>query len=87
MYRFTVARRSDVRVRLQTSRDFRIRLLTDGGHRIATGSGEMTRRLAPGRYFVAVEARDGAHGNYVLSASPASSHARAWWSTAHARQP
>ena len=32
MYRFTVARRSDVRVRLQTSRDFRIRLLTDGGH-------------------------------------------------------
>ena len=27
----------------------------------------MTRRLAPGRYFVAVEARDGAHGNYVLS--------------------
>jgi hypothetical protein len=32
-----------------------------------TGSKELTSRLRPGRYFIAVRARDGAHGGYVLS--------------------
>jgi hypothetical protein len=72
LYRFTVGRRSDVRVRLRTKRDFDLRLLSDGGRRIGSdagfaGSKELTRRLAPGRYFIAVRARDGARGAYVLS--------------------
>jgi hypothetical protein len=72
LYRFTVARRSDVRLRLQTTRDFDLQLMTDVGRRLGsqrgfTGSKEMTRRLRPGRYFVAVRARDGAHGAYVIS--------------------
>jgi hypothetical protein len=72
LYRFSLARRSDLRVRLNTTRDFDLRLLTDGGRRLAcscgsTGSKELTRRLSPGRYFIAVRARDGEHGEYVLS--------------------
>jgi hypothetical protein len=67
-----VVRRSDVRMRLRTARDFDLRLLTDGGRQVgcscgSTGSKELTRRLRPGRYFIAVRARDGAHGGYVLS--------------------
>jgi hypothetical protein len=72
LYRFTVARRSDVRVRLRTARDFDLRLLSDSGRRIGSDSGfagskELTPRLRPGRYFIAVRARNGAHGRYVLS--------------------
>jgi hypothetical protein len=72
LYRFTLARRSDLRVRLRTARDFDLRLLSEGGRRLgcdcrSTGSKELTRRLAPGRYFIAVRARDGDHGSYVLS--------------------
>jgi hypothetical protein len=72
LYRFTLARRSDVRVRLRTAHDFDLQLLTDGGRRIgcgcrSAGSKELTRRLSPGRYFIAVRARDGDHGGYVLS--------------------
>ncbi len=72
LYRFTLARRSDLRLRLRTSRDFDLRLLTEGGRRIGCGCGQagskqIERRLRPGRYFVAVRARDGAHGGYALS--------------------
>jgi hypothetical protein len=72
LYRFTLARRSDLRVRLRTRRDFDLQLLTDGGRRLAcdcrfAGSKDLTSRLRPGRYFIAVRARDGAHGGYVLS--------------------
>lgn len=72
LYRFTVARRSDLRLRLRTSHDFDLRLLTEGGRRLGcgcgrTGSKEIERRLRPGRYFVAIRARDGAHGGYTLS--------------------
>jgi hypothetical protein len=72
LYRFTVARRSDVSLRLRTKRDLDLRLLTDGGRRLGSsgsyaGSKELTRRLAPGRYFIAVRAHDGARGRYVLS--------------------
>jgi len=58
-------------VRLETSRAFDLELLTDGGRRIArrggSGAKDLTRRLKAGRYFVAVRARDGARGTYVLS--------------------
>ena len=72
LHRFSIARRSDVRLRLRTAHDFDLRLLTDGGRRIgcgcrSAGSKELTRRLSPGRYFIAVRARDGATGRYVLS--------------------
>jgi hypothetical protein len=72
LYRFTVARRSDVRLRLRTSRNFDLALLTEGGRHIGSdggsaGSKELIRRLRPGRFFIAVQARDGAHGSYVLS--------------------
>ena len=53
-------------------KDFDLRLLSEGGRRLAcscgsTGSKELTRRLSPGRYFIAVRARDGERGKYVLS--------------------
>ena len=72
LYRFTLARRSDLRVRLGTTKDFDLRLLSEGGRRLgcscgSTGSKELTRRLAPGRYFIAVRARDGERGKYALS--------------------
>jgi len=72
LYRFSLARRSDLRLRLGTTRDFHVLLLSASGRRLACGCGgagakEVERRLAPGRYFVAVRARDGAGGGYVLS--------------------
>jgi hypothetical protein len=72
LYRFSIARRSDVRLRLRTGGEFDLRLLSDGGRTLGcacrfAGDKELTRRLSPGRYFVAVRARDGASGRYVLS--------------------
>ncbi len=72
LYRFTVARRSDLLVRLRTAHDFDLQLLTDGGRRVGcscgfAGAKDLTRRLGAGRYFIAVRARDGARGGYVLS--------------------
>lgn len=66
LYRFSVTERSEVRIRLRTGSDFRADLLSEGGRRLGSGS-EFTRRLSPGRYFVAVRANDGAGGRYVLS--------------------
>jgi hypothetical protein len=67
LYRFSVARRSDLRVRLETTHDFRVSLLTDTGHLIESGDRQLDRRIAPGRYFLAVRARNGDGGGYVLS--------------------
>ena len=72
LYRFSVARRSDLRVRLGTSHDFHVLLLSDGGRRLACGCGsaggkQVERRIAPGRYFIAVRARNADGGSYVLS--------------------
>jgi hypothetical protein len=67
LYRFSIDRRSDVKVTLR-GHAFALQLLDDKGHRLATGDeGELERRIAPGRYFVAVraEGRDG--GAYVLT--------------------
>jgi hypothetical protein len=72
LYRFSISRRSDLRLRLRTGAEFDLRLLSDGGRTLGCacrfgGDKELTRRLSPGRYFVAVRARDGASGRYVLS--------------------
>lgn len=67
LYRFSLQRRSDLRIRLRTGADLQVLLLTDGGHRIAGGESQIERRMRPGRYFLAVRARDGANGAYVLS--------------------
>jgi hypothetical protein len=71
LYRFSVAAPSMLRLRLGTGRNFDLRLLTQGGHRLGedtgfAGSKEIERRLKPGRYFVVVRARRGAAGRYAL---------------------
>jgi hypothetical protein len=71
LYRFSVARRSDLRVRLGTSHDFHLVLLGDGGQRLGCACGgagdkQLDRRIAPGRYFIAVRARNADGGSYVL---------------------
>jgi hypothetical protein len=72
LYRFSVARRSDLTIRLDTTHDFRVVLLSDGGRRLACGCGpagakRVAARIRPGRYFLAVRAVDGDGGRYVLS--------------------
>ena len=72
LYRFTIARRSDLRVRLRTGAELDVLLLDDDGSRRACGCGgsgdkQFQRRVRPGRYFLAVRARNGADGSYVLS--------------------
>jgi hypothetical protein len=72
LYRFTLDRRSDLRVRLRTGAELDVLLLDDSGHRRACGCGgagdkELERRVGPGRYFVAVRSRNGADGSYRLS--------------------
>jgi hypothetical protein len=71
LYRFTIARPSELELTLGTGKDFDLRLMTDTGHRIAcdcgfSGSKQIDRRVRPGRYFVVVRARDGAGGKYRL---------------------
>jgi hypothetical protein len=72
LYRFALGRRSDVRLRLRTGAALDVELMDDSGRRQACACGSrgdkrLERRLRPGRYFVAVRARDGADGRYVLS--------------------
>jgi hypothetical protein len=66
LYRFSIASRSTVRLSLRTNADFALELRRDDGSRLSSGSGALERRLTPGRYFVAVRARDGAAGRYTL---------------------
>jgi len=72
LYRFGVARRSDMRLRLRTERSFQLTLLSAGGRTIGSGRHVIESRLPRGRYYVAVTALDGANGAYALSR-----HARA----------
>ena len=67
LYRFTIARRADLRLRLDSRADFDLRLITATGNRLGSATDELVRRLRPGRYYVAVRARDGAAGRYTLS--------------------
>jgi hypothetical protein len=61
LYHFDVSRLSEVRLNLArgAGRSFSLALLTDSGTRIATGEGELRRRLGRGRYVVAVQAPPG----------------------------
>jgi hypothetical protein len=66
LYRFGVAHRSDMRIKLATTKDFEIRLMKPGGRVLGVGSSRIDARLARGRYYIAVRALDGAKGSYVL---------------------
>ena len=67
LYRFSLSRRSalDLRLRHSASGTIRLALLNDRGERLSSGDA-IERRLAPGRYFVAVRTRTGANGRYTL---------------------
>ena len=66
LYRFGVAHRSDMRIRLATGRRFEVVLMTAGGRVLAIGRHRVDARLGRGRYFVAVRSLDGANGAYVV---------------------
>ena len=71
LYRFSLTRASRLRLSLRTRAGFDLALYRDSGGRIGCGCGdpgskEIELRAAPGRYFIAVRARDGATGRYVL---------------------
>jgi hypothetical protein len=71
LYRFTVGRPSQLRLRLRTARDFDLRLLADTGRQIDAergfpGTKEIERRIKPGRYYAVIRARHGAAGRYAL---------------------
>ena len=51
----------------QTSHDFDVSLLSDGGNRLDRAADGLERRIGPGRYFIAVRARNGDGGDYTLS--------------------
>jgi hypothetical protein len=67
LYRFDIERRSDLRIRLRTGANFQLVLLDEKGNRRGQGGTELERRVGRGRYFLAVRARDGADGSYVLT--------------------
>jgi hypothetical protein len=69
LYRFRVAKRSDVTVTLGGPSSFGLTLLGETGRRLGSsgGSGPLTNRLSPGRYYVAVRAGEFARGRYRLS--------------------
>jgi hypothetical protein len=66
IYRFSLARRSELRVRLRGT-GFRLQLLRDTGRRVASSEdGTIERRVRRGRYFLAVRATRTQGGRYVL---------------------
>lgn len=70
LYHFDVGRLSEVRLGLArgAGRSFSLVLLTDTGDRLATGDDSVRRRLARGRYVVAVQAPAGTSaGPYRLA--------------------
>jgi hypothetical protein len=74
LYRFTVAKRSDLELRLATGSGhaYDVLLLNEKGRRIQcacgdSGDQQLRRELARGRYFVAVRARDASSGGYRLT--------------------
>ncbi len=71
-YRFDVTKRSVVSLRLATSGDFDLLLLSDSGGRIGCacgdeGSTELHRGLRPGRYYAVVRARGSSTATYTFS--------------------
>jgi hypothetical protein len=68
LYRFSIARRSalELSLRYDGTGAAQVSLLDDGGRRLGSGETDLSRRIAPGRYFVAVRTRTGGAGRYVL---------------------
>jgi hypothetical protein len=73
LYRFTVARRSDLALTLSTASSdaFDLLVLNEKGKPVQCACGQsgnldLAREIAPGRYFVAVRVRDRSHGTYRL---------------------
>jgi hypothetical protein len=67
LYRFDVTRRSVLDLVLGTSVEgFEMLLRDDRGRYLGQGTDQITRRLSPGRYFVAVRANGAATGRYTL---------------------
>ena len=64
VYHFDVQRTSDVKVSLGAggATEFAVRLYAVDGSQLASGTKDLARRLAPGRYVVAVSARPGTPG-------------------------
>ena len=77
IYRFSLARRSLLRVNLR-SNGFKLQLLRDTGHRVASSDdGVIERRVRPGRYYLAVRSPRTQSGRYVLRrAARTITHAR-----------
>jgi hypothetical protein len=74
LYRFDVATRSDVTLRLGETgaASFDLLLIGETGRRLGcecgfSGSRSLTKRLSPGHYFAVVRARRFSHGRYALS--------------------
>jgi len=70
LYHFAVVRPSEARLRLArgAGHSFELLLLTDSGKRLASGQTTLRRRLARGRYVIAVQAPPGTSaGSYRLS--------------------
>ena len=84
LYRFSVTRRSDLKVRLRTTHDFDVSLITDGGNRLGRGPAASRSGSAPGATS-SPSARATATAAATRSrASRGRSRARACWSTAPA---
>ena len=71
LYRFDVKTRSTLFASLATRGSLDLLLLRDDGRRLACacdedGGAELHRGLRPGRYFLAVRARDGSDAKYTL---------------------
>jgi hypothetical protein len=68
LYHFSVPDRSalDLSLRYTGSGSAQVALLTDQGRRLGRGEDQVTRQLAPGRYFVAVQTSSGGSGRYTL---------------------
>jgi hypothetical protein len=68
LYRFSLDRRSalELTLRHEASGTMTLSLLDDRGKRLAGGTTDIARRVAPGRYFVAVRTRNQASGRYTL---------------------
>ena len=73
LYRFNVARRSDLTLSLATGADngYDLQILNERGRRVQctcgeSGDIELDREIAPGRYFVVVRTLDRSQGGYTL---------------------
>lgn len=74
LYRFDIATRSDVTLRLREpgSASFDLLLIGETGRRLGcecgvSGPRQLTKQLSPGHYFAVVRARAFTHGSYGLS--------------------